>query len=559
MANAKTRIKLTPPGGTQVEIQAFADCTTSLSSTDRAGSFSLALPVFDDSLTDKFPVGTDVQIEQDGNKFRGFALRPPKELEGTQRVIRLEGATYAVKTQKITVTEIYKDAQASTVVNALFAAYAPQFTRTGIENDDTIISLTLNDVFLWDAMEDICERTGHEWNIDENLTVNYFERDAKLNDTELSQAEGNYRKGTASFERDAEGLVNRLTVRAGETFSAQYKEENFYYTGGETMLPLDREPVTSPPIIVLVDGSEKTVGILGETRTGTRDFLINAAEKTLIMDKYSLPAGVEAQSIKVRYRYKYPIKFILEDKVSQAEYGVWDDVLDLETTSVTEARLLGLNHLNKYKQPIELGSIEPFGGVYYPGETVKVDIPDLLVDGYYRIRDVSITSEPGTGVVIKTLKLETPERELAQIIKDITKRLRALEQGKTGDSKESAHKIIRLETQVATLPAYPRCRDDTLCADTTICGIDPVLYLLRPSGEPSPSHWITYDGIAATFIIRNDDEIIIYFNVESNETEDAKSWTRYIMLNGSGNIYTDKPQFNQQPSMSVTIEWRVYK
>ena len=158
-----TRIKITPPGGTEKEISVYEKCQVILSATNRAGSFSLALPDTTGSLVDAFPVGSDVWIRQGDHIFRGWVLNPGKAVDGPVKTVALEGLCYTGRTQKIVVTENYVNEKISDIVSDLFTKYMPAMNQDSIVACDKVISIKFKEEFLFDCMEKLCELSGYEW------------------------------------------------------------------------------------------------------------------------------------------------------------------------------------------------------------------------------------------------------------------------------------------------------------------------------------------------------------------------------------------------------------
>jgi len=465
-----TVIKITPPGGTQQEVYAYQTCRTTLSATDRAGSFGLELPTPDNSLIDAFPVGSDVQITQDENLFRGWVIKPPKALDGKLRTLVLEGSTYTSRTQKIIVTESYINTAISDIVIDLFTKYVPWATRTNIQPCAKTITIRFGDDYLWDAMEQLCQIAAYEWYIDEELDVNFFGGSERINPITLSQASRNFRKGTANLSPDASKLVNKLWVKGGKATSDPYAQA--ITVSAETPIQLYYTPRApdGESVAVLIGGIAKTVGIQNLDKAETKDFLLNVSEKLLIPDLCTSGTG------SITYRYEYPIKLLLEDQESQAKYGLFEDVLKVNTNDKVLAYDQGLDYLAKYANPVITGSIEPAYGVYRPGELIKVEIPGLNVNDYMQIKEVTYESVTGMGIVNRSLQLVSRERDAVSILKDLNKRLAKLEKTLYNDNEGPVEKYVYFADSVVT----PEFVDDGLTwslhqyrlCGTFNCGMD---------------------------------------------------------------------------------------
>ena len=415
-----TVIKIIPPNGVKETIKAYESCNVNLSITERAGSFSITLPFLRGSDISKYVVGTDVEITQDDNVFRGWVIKPPKKLNGPIKTITLEGADYTAKTQRIVATESYTDTNASDIVIDLFSKYVPWASIANIFECPKIMTITFPDVYLWDAMEQICKLTNCEWFIDENLAVNFFETATNMNTNVISEADNNYKRGTAQFTEDASKLVNKLWIKGAKAISLPYTQN--ITISGNNPIPLYYKPRSDGQgIIVKVGGVQKTLGIQNINDEHTCDFLINYNEKLLVPDLCVSGIGI------INYCYEYPIKFILEDKLSQQQYGLFEDILSVDTQDKDLARELGSRYLNKYSKPILQGSIEPHRALYKPGELLKIEIPSLDIDDYLVIKSVNYESVPSLGVVNRKVQLEAPERDVGSILKTINSRLSKIE------------------------------------------------------------------------------------------------------------------------------------
>jgi len=105
---------------------------------------------------------------------------------------------------------------------------------------------------------------------------------------------------------------------------------------------------------------------------------------------------------------------------------------------------------------------------------VKVEISELDINQYLQIREVTYESRPGTGLVYTSLQLESPERAIDDILKDLNQRLMKLEHQVYNDSEGPVEKYMvfrdtvrapRLVDGGATwhLHRYRTCGPDQIC------------------------------------------------------------------------------------------------
>ena len=424
-----TTIKIKPPNGVEQTVIAYESCTVNESITERAGSFSITLLFLTDTDISQYIMGTNVEINQDGHIFRGWVIKPPKKNLGNVKTVTLEGADYTAKSQKILVTESYTNTAISMIVNDLFTKYVPWATRNHISSNTKPITIRFPDVFLWDAMEQICKLCGYDWFVDQNLDVNFFETANRVNQNIITA--NAYKQGTAEFTPDASKIVNKLWIKGSKAVSLPFTQN--ITVSGTTPIALFYTPRVNKDevITVTVGGVAKTVGIQNIDKAGTKDFLINSNEKLLVPDLCTAGVGM------ITYRYEYPLKILLEDNISQATYGTYEDIIQVETNDKQIAREFGLKYLKKYSKPVIVGSIEPFDGIYKAGELVKVTIPTLGIDEYLVIKEVSYESVAGLGQVNRKLSLENTQNDLSDILKSMNQRLNKVETALFGSSDNS--------------------------------------------------------------------------------------------------------------------------
>lgn len=271
------------------------------------------------------------------------------------------------------------------------------------------------------------------------LALSFFKPEDRINKNILSEARGNYVKGSASLTPDSSKLVNRLVIKGGKALSNDFTQS--ISVSGSPPVPLLYTPrATTDGVTVTINSIPKTVGIQYVHNSGVYDFLLNFQEKLLIPDLCTTGSGT------IVYRYEYPIKLQLEDYQSYKDYGGWfDDVLKVDTDDEETALLQGLRYLTKYSRPVIAGSIQPLGGVYRPGQLVKVEIPSLNINDCLLIKEVTYDSVPGQGRVEIRLQLESAGRDLTGILKEHAARLEQLEKQVYQDEEGPVLKYIARE------------------------------------------------------------------------------------------------------------------
>lgn len=263
------------------------------------------------------------------------------------------------------------------------------------------------------------------------LALHFYPASSRINKNTIKP--GTYKRGTAKLTPNASKLVNKLWVKGGKAISELYTQN---VTVGTEAIPLHYSP--RAPITITIGGVTKTFGIQNIHEAGVYDFLLNESEKLLVPDLCTSGTGT------ISYCYEYPIKILLEDPESQKKHGIFEDKHEVNTDDKTLAFELGLKHLFRYSEPVISGSIEPVEGTYRAGELVKVEIPDLNIDQYLRVSEASYESEPLSKIKIK-LTLETPERDLSNVLKDMKQRLEKLERETLRDDEGPIERYVARE------------------------------------------------------------------------------------------------------------------
>ncbi|MCG8541248.1 MAG: hypothetical protein MJA82_15130 [Clostridia bacterium] len=264
------------------------------------------------------------------------------------------------------------------------------------------------------------------------LAVHFFKSGSRINNITIKP--GMYHKNSAKLVPNCKNIVNKLWVKGGKSLSEVYTQD--IAVEGSKPIQLFYSPQS--PITVTINGQSKNFGIQNIHESGKFDFLINVSEKLLIPDLCQSGSGT------ISYRYKYPIKILLEEPKSQEKYGVFEDILNVDTGDKELALEFGFKHLIKYSQPVISGSIKPFRGVFRAGEIIKVEIPQINIDHQFQIKDAQYESTPMKPTYI-TLQLETPEKDLSNILKDMSKRIEKLEKEAYKDDEGPVEKYIAKE------------------------------------------------------------------------------------------------------------------
>lgn len=415
-----TTITIKPPNSTAFNLTSFDTCDTT---QDSEGVSTCNITTQDDV---DITFGSDIRVVQCDNIFRGYVQYINENIVENRKVKTITAMDYTGKAKKIVVSEKYEDTDLGTILDDLIEKYMPELTRTNIETTGKTATLVFNQKFLLDAINQIKELSGYYFAIDEvtaggNLEALFFSPNSKVNENNIK--DNTYQLGTCNLQRDTSKLVNRLLIKGGKAKSESRHQQDFT-SDGSTPIQLDYAPFS--PVNVYVSDAPKTLGIQNITKAGTTDFLLNQREKLLI------PHNVSGDGY-ILYHYEYPIHIQIEDPSSQNTYGIWEDILTVDTDNPDTAMDMGYRYLLKYSKPVIKGSLMPLSGTYHVGEIIKVEIDSLNINEYLEIKGVSISTIVGENRIETSLQLESPQRDLSEVLQDIVKRLERLEKAEEPD------------------------------------------------------------------------------------------------------------------------------
>ncbi len=419
---AKTIITITNPAGTDSRTFGVCEqCNVQRSATGRVSTFDFTVKAIDNSFIDRFLKGSDVQIWQGWGDnppqtMRGWLNVPGKALDWKVRTIQFSGVDYTGKLQNVIVTESYDGETIDFIVKDLAAKYVPWATVVNVQTSSTAIKKKFNREYLFDALEFLASIVGWEFYIDSDLDLNFFDPVTRINPVIISQATGNYRRGSAQFTEDPR-IINKLYVKGGLGLSTSYTE-TFKGDGVRRIFNLAHKPHNLT--LTKNDAPDTSIGI--DNIDTDKNWYTNYQEKFVKHDAGQVVLTA-SDHIDVTYQYEYPILLLLEDKISQSKYGTFEDKLDVNSDDKDLVKLKGLQHLARYSNPLPTGSIEPYDGLFHAGELASIVIPDLNVSGNYKVSQVTHSSSPGQYKQVLQLENDFDTRLVLKEIRNAIKRL----------------------------------------------------------------------------------------------------------------------------------------
>jgi len=161
---------------------------------------------------DAFTLFADVRIYARSTLLiRGRVEDIDKEMNDEYgEVIVLSGRGYASELMDEMIVESYTAQARSAIVTHLVTTYAPSLTTTGITTTADSITRTFKGMTAYEAIMELCEDTGYDFWVDNDLVANWGERSVTasgltIEDDDLTNEIGH-------FPQRGSGMINQYTV-----------------------------------------------------------------------------------------------------------------------------------------------------------------------------------------------------------------------------------------------------------------------------------------------------------------------------------------------------------
>lgn len=397
---------------------------------EKSSTFSFTIRSFLDNLIDRFPPRKSIVRIYQGPEndvhhlMTGLIDSPPVRYSNKVYQYDFNGVDYTVKTQDVLVNEAYEKKRVDFIVNDLLNKYFTGFERN-IEECSTVISIKFKNKYLYDCLEQLSNVVAYNFKIDKDLIFKFWNPQTRINPNVLTIKNC---KPTFEFKPDITKLATRLRVEGVNRLSND--QTTIFKGDGENkvfQIPGRNIRVSSSGKIQLfLNDIPVSIGIKNiDNFSETIHFLYNPSTYVIESDS---PLAI-GDTLKIIYRYEYPISLTLEDLDAQAEYGIIDRVYKPNATDEEGIKQEANNYLAKYKKPIYSGSIEPFFGYYEPGELIRIILPKLKIDDFLKI-----TSVQYSGTRIQNIKLNIEETMTdVDLLRSIIQRLQELEENNKQD------------------------------------------------------------------------------------------------------------------------------
>jgi hypothetical protein len=351
------------------------------------------------------------------------------------------------------VVETYRGLSADEIFLDIVHKYITGFTTYGVAWNAPTIEDTGPDLSYLrpsEAFRYLCEYVGWVWKPTYTKDLR-FARESDL----YGQAPVVIEKGTKAvlgkYSIDIQGLRNRVFVLGGKMLSDH--EETRWLADGvarQWWIPFGPHDMS-----FFVSDSQYSVGVENLHKEENFDFMMSFSEK-YIRCSADTPTPVAGTQLTLIAKREIPVITTIEDLASQAAVkaiqggdGVYEHVItDNLLVTVQAAEAVAQADLNLHANPKIQGDFTTEIPGWFPGQTVRIDMPHRGISGSYMVQRVSIRRILSKGEPIRWQYTVTYGGRLLGIA-DFLQSLISRQQRERGEETSVINKMVYSDDKIA--------------------------------------------------------------------------------------------------------------
>jgi hypothetical protein len=350
------------------------------------------------------------------------------------------------------VVETYRGLTADEIFLDIVAKYITGFTTEGVARGAPVIEDTGPDLSYLrpsEAFRYLCEYVGWAWKPTYTKDLR-FARESDL----YGMAPVSIDKGTKAVlgkhSIDIQGLRNRVYVHGGRMLS-DHEETRWLADGVARQWWI---PFGPHDLSFFVTGAQKSVGVENLHKEEDFDFMMSFSEKYIraSVQTATPTAGTQLSLIAKR---EIPVITVIEDLASQAAVqaiqggdGVYEHpITDNSLVTVQAAEAVAQADLNLHANPKIQGDFTTEIPGWFPGQTVRIDMPHRGISGVYMIQRVSIRRILSKGEIFRWQYTVTYGGRLLGIA-DFLQSLISRQQRERGEETNIINKMVYSDDKI---------------------------------------------------------------------------------------------------------------
>lgn len=247
---------------------------------------------------------------------------------------------------RIFVNEIYTGKTISQIATDVINKYAPFVSTSGIRTCDTVLDPAISFSFIYPSqvLETLSKISGYIWFVDPNRVLQFYnpedDADFYLSTMQVGDRTNNF--NDLNIDDQIDQVRNRVYVKGSyalsdpitETWDADGQQREFKLKYPDIIANIGTTVSGTIGDFMTVDGSSQRVGIRGLSDESAMlgGFLLDNTWG-LVDTAAGTPTVADGSRIEFRYRAKFPILVVREDKnsqnvISELEGSSWDAYMD---------------------------------------------------------------------------------------------------------------------------------------------------------------------------------------------------------------------------------------
>jgi len=276
------------------------------------------------------------------------------------------------------IAERYENMNAGDIVKDIISDWTEEFTNGDIEDGILIETVVFNYLSPSEAISSIAARIGFVWRINNDKTIDFFEKRKESAPQIITDTSANYKK--LKITPDVSELVNSVIIRGG-TFLSNDITFKDVGNGEKTQFILPENPHNTS---IKVNSISKTLGIKFGEETPTTDFILNYGEKYIENGLHSVLTSSDV--LEVTFKYDVPLRLRRKNQTSidalkilfPATDGIFEKVVNDESLDDRDlANEYAKQQLDLFSNTTIKGSFETYEKNFITGQVLTINAKGL--------------------------------------------------------------------------------------------------------------------------------------------------------------------------------------
>ena len=355
--------------------------------------------------------GMEVKITENDIVLFAGTIESEKETDNDYKRTAVYCTDYSQLIDTRVVIDAFTDTLAGDIVKKFITdVFSQEGISQGIIQDGAEI---LRAVFPYiggnEAMNDVADRVGFAWEVDNDKNLNFYDRSTNLAPFQITENSVFYQ---LQVQKNRKNYRNRQYIRAGEDITQPIIKENpTPKPDGLSRTFVTRFPIATKPQIYIdnVEINQNDIGVNGSDQN--KKFYYSLKSNTVTQDTSEAALDTESK-IEITYRGFYPIIVVAENPhgideriAKEPGSGIYEKVNEERTIDTRDAALeFAQSKLEKYGIIPRIVTFKFYEHGLKGGQLLGINLPNRNLSGDFLIETVTTRDENGlTAYYVKCL------------------------------------------------------------------------------------------------------------------------------------------------------------